>query len=72
MESIAAAVLGGVSIGGGVGRAQFVAVGAVFLSLITNGMNLMRVDSKLQTIAVGVLLILAIALDRLRRQGVNQ
>jgi ribose transport system permease protein len=72
LESITAAVLGGVSIGGGVGRVEFVIVGAVFLSLITNGMNLIRVDSKLQTIAVGILLILAITLDQLRRRGVNR
>jgi ribose transport system permease protein len=67
MESIAAAVLGGVAIGGGVGRAQFVAVGAVFLTLVTNGMNLLRVDSKLQTIVIGVILVIGIALDRFRR-----
>jgi ribose transport system permease protein len=72
LESITAAVLGGVSIGGGVGRVEFVIVGAVFLSLITNGMNLIRVDSKLQTIAVGILLILAITLDQLRRRGANR
>jgi len=67
-ESITAAVLGGVAIGGGFGRVEFVALGAVFLSLVTNGMNIMRVDSKIQLIVVGVLLILAIALDRLRRR----
>lgn len=67
-ESITAAVLGGVAIGGGFGRVEFVALGAVFLSLVTNGMNIMRVDSKIQLIVVGALLILAIALDRLRRQ----
>jgi ribose transport system permease protein len=68
LDSIAAAVLGGVSLRGGIGKVQFVAVGAVFLSLVTNGLNIMRVDSKLQTIIIGVILILAVALDRLRRK----
>ena len=67
LESIAAAVIGGVSLRGGVGRIELVALGALFLALVTNGMNLMRVDSKLQTIVIGVVLILAVALDRLRR-----
>lgn len=69
MESIAAAVLGGVSIGGGVGRVQFVTLGAIFMVLVTNGMNLLRVDTKLQTIVVGVILIIAIALDKFRRKS---
>jgi ribose transport system permease protein len=51
---------------------EFVAVGAIFLSLITNGMNIIRVDSKIQTIVVGVVLILAVALDRLRRRGMTE
>ena len=67
LESIAAAVIGGVSLRGGVGRIELVALGALFLALVNNGMNLMRVDSKLQTIVIGVVLILAVALDRLRR-----
>ncbi len=66
MDSIAAAVLGGVSLRGGIGRIYFVAVGAVFLSLVTNGLNILRVDSKLQTIIIGIILISAVALDRIR------
>lgn len=68
LESIAAAVLGGVSLGGGVGRVEFVILGGFFLTMVTNGMNLMWVDSRYQTIVVGALLILAVALDRIRRQ----
>jgi ribose transport system permease protein len=67
MESIAAAVIGGVSLGGGAGRIEFVALGGIFLSLIANGMNLLRVDSKLQTIVIGIILIIAIFLDGLRK-----
>ena len=66
LESIAAAVIGGVSLRGGVGRIELVALGALFLALVTNGMNLIRVDSKIQTIVVGAVLILAVGLDQLK------
>ncbi|MCE2520726.1 MAG: ABC transporter permease, partial [Alphaproteobacteria bacterium] len=65
LESIAAAVIGGVSLRGGVGRVELVALGALFLSLVSNGMNLIRVDSKIQTIVVGIVVILAVALDQM-------
>jgi ribose/xylose/arabinose/galactoside ABC-type transport system permease subunit len=67
LESLAAAILGGVSLRGGVGRVEFVVIGSLFLSMVTNGMNLIRVDSKLQAIVMGIVLIAAVALDRLRR-----
>lgn len=69
LQSIAAAVIGGVSLRGGVGRIELVALGALFLSLLTNGMNLMRVDSKIQTIVVGAVLIVAVGIDRLNLAG---
>ncbi len=71
LECIAAAVIGGVSLRGGVGRIEFVALGALFLALVTNGMNIMRVDSKIQTIVIGVVLILAVALDRLKQRNIE-
>lgn len=63
MESIAAAVIGGVSLRGGVGRVEMVAMGALFLALVTNAMNLLRVDSKLQTIVVGIVIIVAVGIE---------
>ncbi len=63
MESIAAAVIGGVSLRGGVGRVEMVALGALFLALVTNAMNLLRVDSKLQTIVIGVVIVLAVGIE---------
>lgn len=64
LESIAAAVIGGVSLRGGVGRVEMVALSALFLTIITNGLNLVRVDSKLQPVVIGVVLILSVALER--------
>ncbi len=72
MDSIAAAVLGGVSLRGGTGKVGFVVIGALFLTIVTNGMNLIRVDSKIQTIVVGIVLIIAVALDGIKNKGALQ
>ena len=66
LESIAACVIGGVSLRGGVGRLSSVVLGALFIGLVQNGMNLARIDSYLQTVVIGVLLILAVVADQIR------
>jgi ribose transport system permease protein len=66
LESIAACVIGGVSLRGGVGRIENVVLGALFIGLVQNGMNLARIDSYLQTVVIGVLLILAVIADQFR------
>lgn len=63
LESIAAGVIAGVSLRGGVGRVELVALSALFLSILTNGMNLMRVNSKTQTIFMGVIVVAAVAAE---------
>jgi ribose transport system permease protein len=66
LESITAAVIGGISLRGGEGRIIGAVFGALFITILTNGMNLIRVESYFQTIAIGVILILAVVVDRLR------
>jgi ribose transport system permease protein len=66
LESIAACVIGGVSLRGGVGRLSNVVLGAIFIGLVQNGMNLARIDSYLQTVVIGALLILAVVADQFR------
>lgn len=66
LESIAAAVLGGVAIGGGEGRVVGAAGGAVFVLMLQNGMNLIRVENYVQMIVIGIVLVLAVVVDRLR------
>ena len=65
LESIAACVIAGVSLRGGVGRVENVVLGALFIGLIQNGMNLARIELYLQTVVIGVLLILAVVADQL-------
>ena len=66
LESITAAVVGGVSLRGGEGRILGAVLGALFITILTNGMNLIRIESYIQEIAVGVVLIVAVVVDRLR------
>jgi ribose transport system permease protein len=66
LESIAACVIGGVSLRGGVGRLSNVVLGAIFIGLVQNGMNLAQINSYLQTVVIGVLLILAVVADQFR------
>ncbi len=66
LESIAAAVIGGVSLRGGLGGVQSCILGAVFITALSNGMNLTRVDGYIQMIVLGCVIIVAIFLDRLR------
>lgn len=66
LQSITAAVVGGVSLRGGEGRILGAVLGALFITLLTNGMNLIRIESYVQEIAIGVILILAVIFDRLR------
>ncbi len=66
LESIAACVIAGVSLRGGVGRLESVILGALFIGLVQNGMNLARIESYLQTVVLGALLILAVIADQIR------
>jgi ribose transport system permease protein len=68
LESIAACVIGGVSLKGGVGRVENVVLGALFIGLIQNGMNLARIESYLQTVVIGILLIFAVSTDQFRQR----
>jgi ribose transport system permease protein len=66
LQSITAAVVGGVSLRGGEGRILGAVLGALFITILTNGMNLIRIESYVQEIAIGIILILAVIIDRLR------
>jgi ribose transport system permease protein len=66
LESITAAVIGGVSLKGGSGRLGLVVLSALFLSVLGNGMNLARVDSKFQPIIIGLTLIVFVSVEKLR------
>jgi len=62
-QSIAVVVIAGVSLQGGVGRVYLVALAALFLALTNNAMELMRVQSQVQAVILGFIVILAAAND---------
>jgi ribose transport system permease protein len=66
LESIAAAVIGGVSLQGGVGGVGAVVFGALFVTMLSNSMDLLEVGGYIQQILLGCVIILATFLDRLR------
>ena len=66
LESIAACVIAGVSLRGGIGRVENVVLGAFFIVLVQNGMNIAQIGSYMQMVLLGSLLILAVILDQLR------
>lgn len=65
---IAAAVIGGTSLAGGVGTIVGAMIGAVLMQSLATGMILLGVDSPLQNIVVGAVLVVAVWLDTIYRR----
>jgi len=66
---IAAAVIGGTSLAGGVGTIAGALLGALVMQSLQSGMVLMGLDSPLQSIVVGAVLVFAVWLDTLYRRN---
>ena len=67
LQSVAAVVLGGVALTGGRGSMLQVIYGVTLLSMLSNVMNMIGVSAYYQTLIIGIVIILAVILDRLRR-----
>lgn len=67
MDAIAAVVLGGTSLAGGRGTIVGTLVGALIIGVLDNGLNLLNVSSFYQQVAKGVVILLAVLMDR--KQG---
>lgn len=65
--SIAAAVVGGVSLFGGIGSIPGAFFGAVLIATVSNGMNVVGVDSFWQPLVIGVIILVGVSLDTYRR-----
>ncbi len=63
LSVIAAAVLGGTSLAGGVGSVAGAVLGALFMQSLENGMVLLDVTSALRQVAIGLVLLMAVAAD---------
>lgn len=68
LDAIAAAYVGGVSTSGGVGKITGSLIGALVMSSLTSGMNLMGVDISYQYIIRGIILVIAVVFDIITRR----
>lgn len=67
MEAIAAAVIGGASLRGGHGGVAAAVLGALLITVLSNGMNLLQIDGYIQQIALGAVIVVALFVDRWRQ-----
>jgi len=69
LDAIAAVVIGGTSLSGGAGTMLGTIIGAFIMSVLTNGLRIMSVAQEWQTVVTGVIIILAVYADILRRRA---
>ncbi|MCC5464629.1 ABC transporter permease [Pelosinus baikalensis] len=68
LDAIAASIIGGVSPMGGSGTILGTIIGAFIMGVLRNGLNLLNVNAFWQQIAIGVVIIVAVYIDKLRRK----
>ncbi|GAC1334971.1 MAG: ABC transporter permease [Collimonas sp.] len=68
LDAIAAVVIGGTSLSGGTGTVLGTIIGAFIMSVLINGLRMMSVAQEWQTVVTGVIIILAVYMDILRRR----
>ena len=69
LEAIAAVVIGGTSLQGGKGSIIGTVIGALIMAVLTNGLRIISVPQEWQSVAVGLVILIAVYLDMLRRRN---
>jgi ribose/xylose/arabinose/galactoside ABC-type transport system permease subunit len=69
LDIIAAVIIGGTSLMGGVGRIWGTMIGVIFLGVIINGMTLLNISEYWQHVVRGVLILAAVLLNRLQQKA---
>jgi ribose transport system permease protein len=69
LNVIAAVVIGGVSLFGGAGSIPGAVIGLLIMQVVTSGLVVIGTDPYLQTIAIGLIMIVAVAIDIWRRKS---
>jgi inositol transport system permease protein len=68
LDAIAAAVIGGISLSGGVGRITGTVIGTLILGVMMSGFTFLGVDSYIQNIIKGVIIVAAVVVDQYRNR----
>lgn len=68
LDAIAAAVIGGASLAGGVGRITGTVIGTLILGVVTSGFTFLRIDAYYQEIVKGGIIVAAVIADQYRRR----
>lgn len=68
LEAIAAVVIGGTSLSGGRGSIVGTMIGALIMSVLTNGLRIMSIPQEWQKVVIGFVILLAVYVDMLRRR----
>jgi inositol transport system permease protein len=71
LDAIAAAVIGGTSLSGGIGRIAGTVIGTVILGIMTSGFTYIGLDAYIQDIVKGGVIVTAVVADRYRHRGTN-
>lgn len=69
LDAIAAAVIGGVSLSGGEGNILGTIIGAFIISTLTNGLRILSVPQEWQIVVTGLIIIMAVYLDIVRKRA---
>jgi inositol transport system permease protein len=69
LDAIAAAVIGGASLAGGVGRITGTVIGTLILGVVSSGFTFLRVDAYYQEIVKGGIIVAAVIADQYRRRA---
>jgi ribose/xylose/arabinose/galactoside ABC-type transport system permease subunit len=67
-DATVAAVIGGTSMGGGHGSLFGCIIGGLFMTLLKNGMNLLKINANWQFVLIGIFLIVSVIIDQIRRE----
>jgi ribose transport system permease protein len=67
LSAVAAVAVGGVSLAGGAGSVLGGAIGVVFISVLNNSLVLLKIDPNVQTVLIGVVMLVAVATDVIKR-----
>ena len=69
LDAIAAAVIGGASLSGGIGRVTGTVIGTLILGVVTSGFTFLRIDAYYQEIVKGAIIVAAVIADQYRHRA---